>query len=162
MSDLIIVKIDKPKLASVISICHALKGKENFKSIIEQKLFELPGYFQTIITNARNSSKPASGFTLNKLFDIESDFPQNPSWVEEVSNLLLLNIDRNYINEDLIGCIISRPVLSPLTRRLLQMGTVELKRRVDNKPEPLTDWARAIPESSQYKPQLKILESFIK
>ena len=157
----ILEKIDKPKLAKLIEVCHALKSIGNFKSIIEQKLIELPGYFKTVINNSKNSIKPASASTLKKIFDLEFDFPQDDSWVEEVSQLLLLNTDRNYINDDIIKCIISRPVLSPLTRNLLHKCTGELKRRVDNKPQPFTDWSRALPESTKHKNQFKILEKFI-
>jgi hypothetical protein len=69
---------------------------------------------------------------------------------------------RNYINTILVPQLIQNKQSTPLVRTLINICKQDLQSRVDNKPQPPSDWIREMPNfESYFKKQWQILRPFM-
>ncbi|MCC5931337.1 MAG: hypothetical protein JJU28_18960 [Cyclobacteriaceae bacterium] len=154
--------IDSEKFSQLLRILLYQKNNPDFRAIIENSIEDLPVLLAASLSNEKNKKQNTTGSDIANVITLELSFPQNDGWVNRIADLLFSERNRKYVNEVLVKTLIELPAISPLTKRLLQMCKNDLQNRVDNKPQPFTDWAREMPKSVRYKDQWSLLKDFMK
>lgn len=90
--------------------------------------------------------------------------PTDEAWLNDTSSAFTQVLTRSYVNEVLIGEILSTDSYkkSELAKQLLEAGKVDLVQRINNKPQPPADWSRSMPQYREYHKKVwAILKDFI-
>ena len=121
----------------------------------------LPRLLATLVEN-KNEQKPiVKKETWSNLLSLEKKLPQNEAWVTEMANLVTASRQRNYINDVLVAEIMILKQKTPLSDTVLQICREDLQQRVNNKPQPPENWARALPDTKSNAKQWAILATFL-
>jgi hypothetical protein len=68
---------------------------------------------------------------------------------------------RDYVNHILTPAILDLPVLTPVAYKVLISCKQYVEHRVNNKPQPPTDWSRQVPVTTGDKRQWQVLKEFL-
>jgi len=147
-------------LNHLIAVLRTLANTASGNKLAGSQLSVLPEFFAAVGT-AHPQKELVTATTLNYLFELEDAFPQQREWVERIGTLLTKNTKRIYINEVVVPVILNLEKNTNLSRVLYAFAKAFLQDKVDNKPQPPTDWSRPVPEDSKNKKVWKLLEAFL-
>jgi hypothetical protein len=150
-----------PVVAHLLTILKVLSAKSTYSDLVNVQMRELPGYFSVLASTQGNSRPLITAATLSAIFAIESKFPQSEAWVNSIVSILTGYKERSYVNTVLAQEIISLNSQTALAYKLLLTCRDDLQYRVNNKPQPPTDWSRPVPDAPKYAGQWKLLTEFL-
>lgn len=82
--------------------------------------------------------------------------------IEDVAHLLTIFLTRKYTNQVLVTTIFDTKLEThKLAVKILEITKVDIKKRVNNKPQPPEDWSRQVPIGSSYRNVWSLLKSFL-
>lgn len=149
-----------PVIAHLLAILQALPAKLACSNLVALQMRALPGYF-SLASIQGNNNPLITAQTLCAIFSLESRLPQNKEWVNSMVSILTGCKERSYVNTVLAQEIISLNSGTALAYALLLTCRDDLQYRVNNKPQPPTDWSRLVPDAPQYAGQWKLLAEFL-
>lgn len=158
---LVSADIDKHKLAAILKILQFYKEEETFREIGRKIFSALPNYLIKINEHLKPGKQIFKEQTLRNLLEIEGYYSQTDSWVEEVSNLIFLKADRDYVNNVLAKTLLDLTSVGILGVSLLRLVKNDLFSRVNHKPQPFNNFTRAMPDKKSYKRIWDVLEDFM-
>jgi len=142
----------------LLAILNALSAQTACSEIVASLMKALPEYLNTL----NKKGKPlVTAKSLLDILTLESNMPQDETWIKTMASLLTLHKERNYINTILATEIISLKKCTPLANKILATCQDDLQYRVDNKPQPPTDWSRPVPDDPLHTSQWKLLAAFM-
>jgi hypothetical protein len=150
-----------PVIAHLLAILQALPAKSPCSNLIDLQMKELPGYFSLLASTQGNNNPLITAQTLCAILSLESRLPQNKEWVKTMASILTGCKERSYVNTALAKEIISLNSGTALAYALLLKCGNDLQYRVNNKPQPPTDWSQPVPDAPQYAGQWKLLAEFL-
>lgn len=151
----------QPTITHLLSILNALSVKESCFSLIANQMKEIPACFSKLNSTLKKEKPLITPQTLRDLLSIESRFPQTKEWVGSMTSLMTEVKDRNYINTTLTGELIAVNSYSELAYQLMRSCRNNLQQRVNNKPEPPSDWSRPVPDTLIKDPTCGFLVAFL-
>jgi hypothetical protein len=150
-----------PVIAHLLAILQSIHGKSACSNLVDIQMRELPGYFSLLASIQGNNNPLITAQTLCAIFSLESRLPQNKEWVKTMASILTACNERSYVNTVLAQEIISLKSETALAYALLLTCRDDLQSRVNNKPQPPTDWSRPVPNAPKYAGQWKLLAEFL-
>lgn len=154
--------ITPPVLGHLLSLLHSLIAVGKYEHLISAQLASLPNYLFEISKHNAEKKPPVTLDILHDVFFLEQQIPQTEAWVNNVATTITGYNQRNYINHILAPAIIALPVLTPLAHKVLIYCKEYVEHRVNNKPQPPSDWSRHLPETTGDKKQWQLLKEFLK
>lgn len=150
-----------PVIAHLLAILQTLSAQSACSDLIALQMRELPGYF-SVLASTRGNNKPLITVqSLCAILSLESRLPQNTEWVRKMVSILTGCKERSYVNTILAQEIISLNRGTALAYPLLLICRDDLQYRVNNKPQPPSDWSRPVPDAPGYAGQWKLLAEFL-
>ena len=150
-----------PVLAHLLAVVHALLSVGQYKPFVTAQMAKLPHYLSEISKNQLDKKPPINPNILSDVFYLEQQIPQNEEWVNNVAAIITGYNHRNYINYILTPAILALPVLTSVAYKVLIYCKEYVEQRVNNKPQPPTDWSRQVPVTTGDKKQWKLLKEFL-
>ncbi|HEX5150295.1 MAG TPA: hypothetical protein VFW07_02540, partial [Parafilimonas sp.] len=142
----------------LLAILNVLAAQTACREIVASLLKTLPEYLSTL----NKKGKPVvTAKSLRNILALESNMPQDESWVNTMASLLTLHKERNYVNTILATEIVSLNKCTPLANKILTACRDDLQYRVHNKPQPPANWSRPVPDNPGHARQWKLLASFL-
>ena len=139
------------KTAQLLHVFEALsaQNEKDFQPLLKEQLSYLPDYLEGI-NLANNKEKNASLTVIRLSVNLSKFMPTDKIWLQQMCNSLTVNPNRKLVNE-LIAAQLLQPEFAnfPLTKPLLEFCKHYLQQQVDNKPQPPTNWTRAVPLGSR-------------
>jgi hypothetical protein len=150
-------------IAHLLAILQALPQNPASRNLAALQMGELPGYFSLLASTQGNNNPLVTAHTLYAILNLESRLPQNKEWVKTMVTLLTGCKERSYVNTILAQEIIASNSRTALAYMLLLACRDDLQYRVNNKPQPPTDWSRLVPvpDAPKYAGQWKLLAEFL-
>jgi hypothetical protein len=148
-------------LAHLLSVVRSLLEIGERADFITAQIARLPRYLYEISNNPADKKPSISDSILNDVLYLEQQLPQNEAWVNNVAAIIKGYNQRKYINDILTPAILALPVLTSLAQKVLMWCRKCIEQRVNNKPQPPTDWSRQIPEIKSHKKQWRVLKEFL-
>jgi hypothetical protein len=121
----------------------------------------LPRLLGALIQNGNEHKPIIKKETWKELLDLEEKLPQKQEWIAKISTLVTTSRQRNYINDILVGEIMTLKRKTRLSETVLEICREDLQQRANNKPRPPENWARTLPDTKSNSKQWAILASFL-
>ncbi|HWK03813.1 MAG TPA: 2OG-Fe(II) oxygenase [Puia sp.] len=134
-----------------------------YKTFLANQTEKLPAYLKALKLTA-SSEKEAVRNILRNLLQMDiGETNNNAAWLKETTDAFTKPLTKDYVNEVLVAEILESEKKSDLAKQILAICKGNLKRRVQDRPKPPTDWARSLPKSAGgYKEVWDILADFLK
>lgn len=126
-----------------------------------QQIKALPRLLASLIEKVSPQKPIINTKIWRHILELEEKMPKSPRWIKEMANLITTYRQRKYVNDVLVGEILSLIQSSPLSDAVLKICKEDLQQRVNNKPQPPANWSRALPDTKGYAQQWAILASFL-
>jgi len=144
---------------------------KHFKSFLKKQIQHLPNYLNHTALPKKpqayeySSITSAHQNTTTHILEMMLEFSesQKKKWTQETFEALTKKLPRPYVNEMLVPIVLKpRNTQTKLVEKLYKCCVQELKDRTAEKPQPLPDWERPIPQGDSYdKSVWKILTPFL-
>jgi hypothetical protein len=122
--------------------------------------FCIPAFQRIDFSNSSNASLSKS--ILKYSLSLASTIANNPDWNTAITNALTKSLNRAYIDNVLVECVLASEDKSGFSKAILEQAKLHLQERVNNKPQPSADWSRPIPKVDYgYKKVWAILADFL-
>ncbi len=148
-------------LDQLLSVLRVFVNVEVLYQILVTQIKQLPRYFVQLPKNAARKEFPANRAILDDFFWIEKELPQDKEWVNRMSEILIANPHRDYINNILVPQLMLLNDRTELTQILLLKSREFLQSRVNSQPQPPENWYRKMPFTKDYKSEWQILKMFL-
>lgn len=158
---LVTQEISLPVTEQLLSVLCALSPTGKSDHLLSSQIEKLPRYFSGLSTNSAKNNVPLSATALNDLFCVEKKLPQDKAWINAITEALTRNQKRKYINHVMIPELLEFRERSVLANKILLTCRQYLQERVNNKPQPPTDWSREAPGTAGDKKQWQLLKAFL-
>ena len=151
--------ISVPVLEKLLAVLVSLSSRKPFHAMVSLFFDKLPQHLNFLYGK---QSKRIDKDALHHLFDLEKTLSPAQSRIHEIAKSIFVSPDHKYISTVLVPALLSTETRTKLITQLLNLSKEYLQNRVDNKPQPPENWARPVPEKSQYKRQWDMLKEFLK
>lgn len=159
--ELVIQNITLPVLAHLLSVVRSLSSVGQYGYFVTAQVAKLPHYLSEISKNQADEKPHINYNILSDVFYLEQQITQNEAWVNNVAAIITGYNRRDYINHILTPAILDLPVLTSVAYKVLMFCKEYVEQRVNNKPQPPTDWARQVPVTIGDKRQWRVLKEFL-
>jgi hypothetical protein len=159
--ELVTQNITLPVLEHLLSVVRSLLAVGKYTHLIRAQMAKLPHYLSEISKNQPDEKLPINHNILSDVFYLEQQIPQTEAWVNNVAAIITGYKQRDYINHILTPVILALPVLTPVAYKALISCKEYVEHRVNNKPQPPSDWSRQLPETTGDKRQWQLLKEFL-
>ena len=153
--------ITLPVLAHLLSVVRSLLTVGQYANLITAQMAKLPHYLSEISKNQADEKPPINPNILSDVFYLEQQIPHDEAWVNNMAAIITGYNQRNYINHIVTPAIIALPVLTSVAYKALLACKEYVELRVNNKPQPPTDWSRQLPVTTGDKRQWQVLKEFL-
>jgi hypothetical protein len=154
-------KSDASVMAHLLSILNGLSEKLACNSLVALQMKELPEYFSVLASDGDNNKPLIKAKSLQDILNLENRLPQNKIWVRAMASILARPKERTYVNTVLAKELISLNERTALAYDLLLACRDDLQYRINNKPQPPSDWTRPVPDTMQNTKQWNLLTGFL-
>lgn len=144
----------------LLSVFNSLSGSETGRALVASEMLRLPEYFAAL-TSGHKLKPLVNVAALKNLLQLENLLPQGKTWVASMHKYLTRCNKRKYVNDVLVLVILNLEKKTPLANALLLFGKGDLQDRVNNKPQPPSNWSRTVPDAPLYARQWQILADFL-
>jgi hypothetical protein len=159
--ELLAQPITLPVFEHLVSVVRSLVAVGKYQHLINEQMTKLPHYLSEISKSQTDENPRINQSILSDVFYLEQQIPQTEVWVNNVAAIITGYKQRNYINYILTPAILALPVQTPVAYKALFYCREYVEERVNNKPQPPTDWSRQMPRTTEDKKQWKILKEFL-
>ena len=153
--------ITLPVVAHLLSVVRSLLAVEQYEHLVKAQMAKLPDYLSDISKNTADNKPPLNQHILGDVFYLEQQIPQTEAWENNVAAIITGYNQRDYINHILTPTILALPVITPVAYKALISCREHIEHRVNNKPQPPSDWSRQVPETTGDKKQWQVLKEFL-
>lgn len=159
--ELLTQNITLPVLEHLLSVVRSLLPVGKYGHLIGAQMTKLPHYLSEISKNQPDEKLHINHNILSDVFYLEQQIPQAEAWVNNVAAIITGYNQRDYINHILTPAILALPVLTSVAYKALISCREYVEQRVNNKPQPPTDWSRQVPATTGDKRQWQVLKEFL-
>lgn len=147
----------------LIDILMALQAANNrkFKDFLEKQIEQIPVYLNSLKLANEKKQDAVKTIVANVIY-LSSLKNTNETWIRDTKLAFTRVLNRAYANEVLVGTIFTKKLTKwNLAKELLLSCGEDLSQRVDNKPQPLANWTRPVPEGKYHQKIWGILTEFL-
>lgn len=159
--ELLTQNITLPVLVHLLSVVRSLLVSGQYEHLITSQMAKLPHYLSEISKNQSDEKPHINHNILSDVFYLVQQIPQTEAWVNNVAAIITGYNQRDYINNILTPAILALPVLTSVAYKVLISCREYVEHRVNNKPQPPTDWSRQVPVTASDKKQWQVLNEFL-
>ncbi len=149
---------DNAVLNGLPAVLLTMASRSATNAIALQYIAQVPEYIKRL-SQLSDIQLPAR--VLASLFEIEKDLLPGKDWSITLCQSLVENINWHYFHKILVPQLLSSKAKSILHTHLLLFCRQYLLERVNNKPQPPTDWQRALPDTDRNKKVWQELRAFM-
>lgn len=144
----------------LLSILTELSNQPNYTLFVKNQTNRIPPYLQNLDLSAIDTPNVAQDI-FRKVIQLSKLKTGDEVWIKETGDALLKNINRDYVNDVLVVVILESDTELVLVHNIKEKCKEDLAKRVNNKPEPPTDWSRPLPDKPDNKKIWSILADFL-
>lgn len=161
IDELVTHHLEKPVFEHYLSLLNLLTHHPELNKWAIEQIKTIPTLLSVLIEKGNNGKSVIKKETWITLLELEKAFPQNQTWVTEMTKLITTHKQRNYFNDVLVAEIMTSKQKTALALSLMKVCEEDLQRRVNNKPRYPENWTRALPDTISDAKQWAILASFL-
>lgn len=145
-------------------LLNALASSSNthLSSWVSIQVESLPIVLARLLKNENKDSQVIKKKTWTSILTLSKKLPQKPEWAMEMAKLITAYETRDYINYVLVSEIMTLKRRTPLANTVLKICSEYLQNRVNDKPQPFTNWTRSLPDIHHHPHQNAVLSPFMK
>jgi hypothetical protein len=158
---LVTTDINLEVIEQMLAVLRVFYTTDKLNQLVLQQIKNLPHYFSGLSKKSSQKEPPATRFVLDDLFWLENKVPQDESWVNQIAEIIAGYHEQKYFNHLLVPQLLALTEKTRLTNKIIFICRQHLQERVDNKPQPPSNWRREMPLTTTHKKEWQLLKSFL-
>lgn len=148
--------IDLPTVEKLLDVIMDMAAYRVTQALARELCKELPEYIEKLKKPVTFSEK-----ALDDLFWLESNIAADESWAQRLTQSMITQPSREYLIKILAPYLLSGKWETMLSRQLLDFATKYFRSRIENKPQPPSDFTRALPDTNRNVKIWEMLKPFM-
>jgi hypothetical protein len=152
---------DTGKPATIRLILNILNNlPANSEPFVLQQLNRMPACLNLLNLTDKGAQSASKNILQNILIAGKNKAGDN-AWLNNITDALTKNLTREYVNDVLMAETKAFDEKTALAEQIIAVCRNDLKRRVNDKPQPPADWSRSVPDTSGNKRIWDVLRDFL-